>query len=152
MNEESLHIWKAIRAKITHEDSWIQVRVNWLLVSNAFLFAAYAALLAIDPSQSKVFLVATCTLLLIPILGIVLAIFVFVGVDAARDAMKAANKELSVLLPKDVEKLPELHSPDEALTSGIVASNGIILSIGAAWFIVLIATLCTKLVSFIWCV
>jgi len=136
MNEESLHRWEAIRAKVTHEDSWIQERVNWLLVSNAFLFAAYAALLTLDQSYSEsVLTLPACILMLVPLLGIFLAVFVYIGLEGAKESIIAAEGEATNLLGKDYEKklkLPSIASTGKALCLGRMASRGISLSIFAA--------------------
>ena len=47
---DSDHIYKHIRSEIQHEQSLMNVRVNWLIASQAFLFVPLA--IGIDPRQS----------------------------------------------------------------------------------------------------
>jgi hypothetical protein len=47
---ESDHIYEQIRSEIQHEQSLMNVRVNWLIASQAFLFVPLA--IGIDPRQS----------------------------------------------------------------------------------------------------
>jgi hypothetical protein len=48
---ESDHIYQQIRSEIQHEQSLMNVRVNWLIASQAFLFVPLA--IGIDPRQSS---------------------------------------------------------------------------------------------------
>jgi hypothetical protein len=149
MDKECLKLWELLRAKIAAEDHWIQQRVSWLLVSNAFLFAAFASLLSIDASNSlTVRALRSFSLIVVPIGGVIVAVFVFIGLEGARAAIRIALEEASKLIEqKDLKKLPSLHSTGNALQYGRLATSGITISIGLAWYFILVVTLCVRIVE-----
>jgi hypothetical protein len=74
----------AYRKQIEHEDDLIGVRNGWLIGGEAFLFAAFAALLALPQDASPQFkIVAHVLLWELPVIGVVMALLVFCSVSAA---------------------------------------------------------------------
>ena len=128
--------WEMMRAKIVHEDSWIQQRVSWLLAAAALFVAAYAALVAVDPNVSIPQTVLRGYLLLIlPFAAFILTLLVFVGVIGSALAMRATLREWENLPISQVERslMPSLHSRGLALSLGRVASWGICIMLLLAW-------------------
>lgn len=81
---------EARRSMWVHEDELINHRLNWLLVSQGLLFAAYGILLEITaaPNSSASQPSALAALLeLLPLLGIVTSLAILFGVGAALVAM-----------------------------------------------------------------
>ena len=110
-------------------------------------------MLSIDQPSSKIVLILrACILLVVPLVGIVLAILVYRGLEGARAAIKAAEDEGTELLGEEYEdELPSLHSTDTALSSGRLASSGICYLMIIAWSLVFIATFFALLLSIICC-
>lgn len=76
--------YAAYRMQIEHEDDLIGVRNGWLIGGEAFLFAAYAALLALPEGATRRFAEAAAVLYWeLPIIGVVMALLVFCSVCAA---------------------------------------------------------------------
>ena len=78
---DSDHIYKHIRSEIQHEQSLMNVRVNWLIASQAFLFVPLA--IGIDPRQSPRSVAHSLFFPFIPYLGMVLCTLALVGIIAA---------------------------------------------------------------------
>jgi len=96
--EESARRYEAYRSQIEHEDSLIGVRIGWLIGGEAFLFAAYAAVLAIqtqDPNRGY-FVAAHQLFLALPWMGIILASLVSVSVLAAQSSMDRLCEEFKI--------------------------------------------------------
>jgi hypothetical protein len=76
--------YKAYREQIEHEDDLIGMRNGWLIGGEAFLFAAYAALLVL-PSNSEPDFAGPARQLFheLPWIGIGLAVLAFCAVGAA---------------------------------------------------------------------
>jgi hypothetical protein len=133
-------LYELLRAKVVHEDSWIHQRINWLLASNAFLFAAYGALLAVSKEQTCEILQARAyLLLLVPLLGSFLSGFVFAGLVGAAKAINLAEGEWEKLVKNeaDRDRCPSLHSAGPALYLGRFASWGLCGLLVISWLIVL---------------
>jgi len=75
----------AFRAQIEHEDHLVGIRISWLMAAEAFLFAAYATALAVPAHAAHAGFQVTAVRLYewLPIVGILLAAFVFLAVTAA---------------------------------------------------------------------
>jgi hypothetical protein len=78
---ESDHIYEQIRSEIQHEQSLMNVRVNWLIASQAFLFVPLA--IGIDPRQSPRSVAHSLFFPFIPYLGMALCALALVGIIAA---------------------------------------------------------------------
>jgi hypothetical protein len=77
-------LYDAYRKQIEHEDELIGMRNGWLIGGEAFLFAAYSALLTLPSSGHLEFTKAAELLFTeLPIIGIALALLAFCAVCAA---------------------------------------------------------------------
>jgi len=83
-------IYEAHRRQIEAEDALIGVRVGWFLASEAFLFAAYGTVLAVQgkavirgshPMDDRLFEA-------VPIVGVLIAVLVGLGIGAAMHQMR----------------------------------------------------------------
>lgn len=83
-------LFEMIREQIRHEDGLVNQRLNWLLASQAFLFAAFTALINSDKPLS--YIDPTLQLWVIPfgitIMGFLITCFSFVGLRAAYRSLK----------------------------------------------------------------
>ena len=140
MATDRLETWRILRSKITHEDSWIQQRVSWLIAGNALLFAAYAALLGQGLNRGSALpYLGLLLLVLVPCIGFTLSVFVFLGLVGASFAIKETRNELERLVPDEKQRqaLPTLYSQGPALYFGKVASWGATLLFVVVWLLLL---------------
>ena len=80
MDEPNSKTWELLRAKIVHEDSWVQRRVLWLLGTTALLVTAYAVLCTVRTDVSiPQTLLRGYLMLLLPVFGLVLTALVLIG-------------------------------------------------------------------------
>jgi hypothetical protein len=73
-------LFELLREQITHEDSLVNQRLNWLLLSQAFLFAAFTSLITGDIKDSNMETLAPFG---IAIVGGLFSIYSFNGLRAA---------------------------------------------------------------------
>ncbi len=76
-------LYDRIRKQVEHEDSLVNQRLNWLLLSQGFLFVAFGSLL---PNE-KIFDNKTAILCYLGVFGYVLALFTFFSISAAFDSL-----------------------------------------------------------------
>ena len=132
--------WEIARAKITHEDSWIQQRVSWNLASSSFLIASFVALVLSPPQNpSTALFMRRLLIVLIPLAGLFFSIAVLVGLIAAAIAINVARKEWNPngTTPPDRQAFPALHSTSWALWLGRFASWGTTMALILFWLLVL---------------
>jgi len=132
MPTTDLDKWQVVRAKIVHEDSCIQQRVNWLLAVDGFLFIGLAALAPYAPAP-----IGRIQSIALPLFGLLASAFVFAGLIAANQAIATAIEELKLLVPGSAarKKLPSLRSTDPALTLGRVSSWGVTIASIVMWLV-----------------
>jgi len=148
---DNMKLWEVLRAKVVQEDTWIQQRVNWLLASNAFLFAALAALTRPQPEPGfHKSTVAILLPILIPLVGLILGILVLRGLRGADRAIEDTLDEWQSLstAERPSSDYPSLASRETAVRLGRAASQGVTTTICIVWAVLLIAQL-SSLASFI---
>jgi hypothetical protein len=141
-----LQIYEFTRSKYTHEDSWIQQRVGWLLTANGFLFAGYGALLALTASVTdvsrEVAALIKSSLILISAIGLGLPLLVGAGVFAAFLSKKSAIKEWNELVVADIRLLfPSIEATAKHKWLGSLASGGLCGFLVGVWLFILLKTL-----------
>ncbi len=139
---DNTKLWEVLRAKVVHEDTWIQQRVNWLLASNAFLFAALAALTRPQAGQgSDTSTFAILLAVLIPLVGLILGVLVLRGLRGADRAIKDTLNEWQSLSTAERRptEYPSLASRESAVRLGRAASQGVATTICVVWTVLLIA-------------
>src|SRR3989304_1673076 len=146
---ENTKLGEVLRAKVVHEDTWIQQRVNWLLASNASLFAALAALTRsqAEPGFHKS-TVAILLPILIPLVGLILGILVLRGLRGADLAIRRTEWQSLSTAERPATDYPSLTSRETAVRLGRAASQGVATTICVVWAVLLIAQL-SSLVTFI---
>jgi len=97
-------LYDMIRRQIEHEDSLINQRLNWLLLSQAFLLTASTTILTREMSAQSFLKPAHVPVLLsaITLIGIVLSSFSLMGIRAAQDSLK--NLRETWYSPYDTEE------------------------------------------------
>ena len=134
MPTTDLEKWQVLRAKIVHEDMWIQQRVNWLLAVDGFLLIGLAALApyALAP-------IGRIQSITLPLFGLIASAFVLSGLLAANYAIDSCVDELAVLVPASAarKKLPSLRSTGTALDLGRASSWGITIASVLMWLVLL---------------
>jgi hypothetical protein len=98
-NQIKANIYDAYRAQIEHEDQLIGMRNGWLIGGQAFLFAAYAATLAVQShGVQRGFPSAAHELFYeLPALGIALAALALTTVNAALARLRKLKKDFEYL-------------------------------------------------------
>ncbi len=139
-NQINAHIYDAYRLQIEHEDHLIGMRNGWLVGGQSFLFAAYATTLAVqDHGVQRGFPSAADELFYeLPVLGIVLAILVFITVNAALARLRELTKEF--------EKSRERPAGYPSIMSGIPRrwGHGVVVAIPLLFIFSWIAVLCFR--------
>jgi hypothetical protein len=104
-------LYEMIRRQIEHEDSLINQRLNWLLVSQAFLLAASTTILTRDISQQTLLKPADVPIVLsvITVVGLVLSSFSLMGIRTAQDSLK----NLRETWDRSLSTEPKRHALDE---------------------------------------
>jgi hypothetical protein len=87
-----------IASKIAHEDNLVGQRVTWLVMSQSFLFGAFAALLASMSHGTAPARVADVLEIVIPLVGILLPFLVLLAVGAATGALARWRAERARIL------------------------------------------------------
>jgi hypothetical protein len=87
-----------IASKIAHEDNLVGQRVTWLVMSQSFLFGAFAALLASMSHGPAPAPVANLLEIVIPLVGILLPFLVLLAVSAATAALSQWRAERARIL------------------------------------------------------
>jgi len=134
-------LYELLRAKIVHEDLWVQQRVSWLLGSNAFLFAAFGVLLTIQEKETSesILLLRKGLLYIVPVMGFFVSVLVFAGIAGAGLAMKNIRAEWEHLTTEaERGNLPDLRSTGAALQFGRAASWGLCGFVALAWVAILL--------------
>lgn len=85
--------YEDFREKWVHEDNLFNNRLTWLLLSQTLLFAAYGVCLTV-PKDALFLGKVERLVLVLPILGILLAITVSASVAAAYFAQRALEKKI----------------------------------------------------------
>jgi len=143
MDEPDFKTWELLRAKIVHEDSWVQQRVLWLLGTTALLVTAYAVLCTVRTDVSiPQTLLRGYLMLLLPVFGLVLTALVLIGLIGSSLAMRAAHEDWKKLLNSTDERrqLPALHSEGYALGFARASSWGTCVIVMIAWVVIFVLT------------
>jgi hypothetical protein len=137
-DQDHRDLWRMIRSKIQHEESWIQQRVSWHLATNAFLFSAYAFVVVSAASRGSD-LPPSVLLVMIPLVGVLFSSLVYLGVLAATRELKHILHEWRIFGPESAEseKLPAVHVGPSSLRLARFATTGISITAIAMWLILL---------------
>jgi hypothetical protein len=141
-------VWRMLRSKVQHEESWIQQRVSWHLATNAFLFSAYSFVVVSTGSKPRdVSPPISVLLVLIPLVGALFSSLVYIGALASAREVKHTVHEWSVLGPGAAAstKLPAIHMSASALKLAKFATTGISITAIVMWLIMLGLSLITLL-------
>jgi hypothetical protein len=87
-----------IASKIAHEDNLVGQRVTWLVMSQSFLFGAFAALLASMSQGPAPAPLANLLEIVIPLVGVLLPFLVLLAVSAATGALSRWRAERARIL------------------------------------------------------
>ena len=81
-SSQDRHKYDIIRARMDHEDELITTRLNWLIISQSFLFGAYATLFRSGGTQPVSGPDATHLVWMIPIVAILTAVLIYSAIIA----------------------------------------------------------------------
>jgi hypothetical protein len=153
-NKDNLERYQAVRAYITHEDSLINNRLTWLLVSQGLIFGAFSGLFV--PISNLVFkleekcdsnaLISTLINLqffqfILGILGLSIVCVCYVSINAALLSIDEIKNKFNHLAA--ATKLPELTGggSEGAVRMGAISSSGIPIVLGCVWIVVIMKLL-----------
>lgn len=108
--EYGLEIYRAYREKVAHEDGLVNQRVFWFVTFQALLFTSFSLLTQGDFGP----LAFRLTTVVFAVVGLGSALFTYVSVDAAFDAIEGTQRRW-----RDQHKR---HDPDDLLP-GIVGDG-----------------------------
>lgn len=81
--------YEILRRQVEHEDSLVILRLNWLLVSQGFMFVAYAQVLTSEKVPDRLF-----PLVGIGVLSVFIGIFTLIGLSAAFNSLRGLSEDL----------------------------------------------------------
>jgi len=139
-NQGHRELWQMIRSKIQYTGSWIQQRVSWHLASTAFLFSAYVILVSSTESRrDDVPFLTSILLVLIPVVGAIFSILVYLGILVAEQDIKLALHEWRTLGPGAAarKKLPAIELPPSSRRLAYLANSGVSFTAIALWLILI---------------
>ena len=140
---DNTQLWQFLRAKIEHEDQWIQQRVSWNLAATTFLVGGYAALAGSTRMPHQFVPGSSLLLAIIPLAGLAFSLLVLSGLFAASIATDAAKAywKAKASNQQTRDAFPELHSSGAALTLGRIASWGTTIICALVWFALVVASI-----------
>ena len=138
--------YELIREQIRHEDGLINQRLNWLLLSQGFLFAAFTSIIAnsentasgmttVPNGQMASGFNVLWPLMVIAITGLLLNTFSFVGLSNAYQSLKYLRENWRLARPADsegrrlYESFPNITWEGSAITTA--SSSPIVITL--AW-------------------
>lgn len=129
-----------IASKLAHEDNLIGQRTTWLVMSQSFLFGAFAALVTEMSHAGTAGPVAKLLRIVIPLVGVLLPFLVMLAVGAATFALWKwrAERDRILRMPEAKElDWPRLEHP-MVLAFGQVLPNAVAVGFLLAWIVILI--------------
>ena len=130
-----------IAAQIMHEDNLIGARMSWLVISQSFLFGTFVALVGqkgvVGPAAGAVKLL----LLLVPLVGVLLPVFLLLAMCAAFYAIShwRAERDRICEMPEAKQlDWPGLKHRSRVTVLGQLLPFAVSLGFALAWIVVLI--------------
>lgn len=135
MTPEFQKFYEYTTQRIKQETDLINNRLSWMLTFQGFLFASITLVLRKDTDQA----VSSILKIMIPIIGIVVALLTLTGITAAYRAIRKVRLKLesNEQLKKEYEQYPPAYGDMLARTLGRVTSYGLPLSLAITWVILL---------------
>jgi hypothetical protein len=137
-NLDHRELWQMSRSKIQYSGSWIQQRVSWHLVSTAFLFSAFVTLVtSVESRPDNVPPLSSLLLVLIPIVGAIFSILVYLGIRVNEQDVNLTLHEWRAQGPGDAarKKLPDIDLPPSSRRLVHLANSGVSVTAIALWLI-----------------
>jgi len=135
-----LDYYNVIRARIEHEDNLVVQRLSWLVASQSFLFTAYAIVtngLASQPPPSCIRFIAQLQLLyqLIPVVGTLTCVLIYVSILAAVASMRRLRKSYRPRFAEDESGIPPIMTRPPIRTFGHSAAVLVPLVFITIWLV-----------------
>ena len=132
--------FRLLRGQLEHEDQLLTQRLNWFILSQSFLFTAYAIVTReqiVRASDHVVRLVV-----LIPTVALCTSTVIFVSIVAGLLTMRRIRHEFAAraTAARD-EALPPLHGRGHLRMLGMLAPTALPLVFCAVWLMLLIGVL-----------
>ncbi|MDN5943217.1 MAG: hypothetical protein L0H94_15165 [Nitrospira sp.] len=140
-------LYRLIRGQIDHEDDMVNQRVLWSLLTQAFFFGAYVALLN-APSEPKNFLFANeqkLLLWLLPIAALLTGLLAYVGIISSLKSiahlrhMFQDHEHAKALTDHSAKGYPDIQGPPHLRKFGFITPAWMPMIFIIAWLIVLMS-------------
>jgi hypothetical protein len=126
-----------IRGRMDHEDGLITSRLNWLIASQSFLFAAYATLFRNAGAQPVAGRDVPLLVRLIPLIGITSGILIYTAIIAGVIALMHNRGPLRKHL-ESVPDFPQVQGPRPMAWLASIAPLFLPLALVGAWIMLLL--------------
>ena len=130
-----------LRGRMDHEDMLITNRLNWLITSQSFLFAAYATLFRNGGAQQVTGQEIPLLVRLIPLIGICGGILIYPALLAGAVALmhnrRLLRMHLSSVLSRDPH-FPQVQGPRPMAWLALLAPLLLPLALVGAWVLLLV--------------
>ena len=127
-----------IRGRMDHEDDLITSRLNWLITSQSFLFAAYATLFRSGGAQQVVGAEVPLLARLIPLIGMLSGTLIYTAIIAGVAALRHNRKLLRKHLTEVDAEFPKVQGPRPMAWLALIAPVFLPLVLVGAWITLLL--------------
>jgi hypothetical protein len=144
--------YRLIRSQIEHEDNLVNQRVIWQIISQAFIFGAYATVLGVPKEPKNPFFEGQQQLLvwLLPVIGLSASLLTSAGIRSSVKTISHLAKlyaQYSESKVRDVStKLyPDIEGPQHVRKLAQLAPTWIPVVFSFAWCVILLRLLASLL-------
>ena len=127
-----------IRGRMDHEDDLITSRLNWLITSQSFLFAAYATLFRSGGAQQVVGAEVPLLVRLIPLIGMLSGTLIYTAIIAGVAALRHNRKLLRKHLTEVDAEFPKVQGHRLMFLLALIAPVSLPLVLVGAWIALLL--------------
>jgi hypothetical protein len=127
-----------IRGRMDHEDDLITSRLNWLITSQSFLFAAYAALFRSGGAQQVAGAEVPLLVHLIPLIGMLSGTLIYTAIIAGVAALRHNRKLLRKHLTEVDAEFPKVQGHRLMFLLALIAPVSLPLVLVGAWITLLL--------------
>jgi hypothetical protein len=129
--------YRLLRSELEHEDALLTQRLNWFVMSQSFLFTAFAIVTANAgraPAARNVVPLA----LFIPVVALCTSVAIAISIAAGLLTMRRIRHEFAARTSDAREELPPFHGRGHLRALGMVAPTVLPLVFSAVWLALLI--------------
>ncbi|HXU68607.1 MAG TPA: hypothetical protein VN947_04720 [Polyangia bacterium] len=129
--------YRLLRSELEHEDALLTQRLNWFVMSQSFLFTAFAIVTA-NAERSAAARTAVPLALFIPVVALCTSVAIAISIAAGLLTMRRIRREFAARTSDGGDELPPLHGRGHLRALGMVAPTVLPLVFTAVWLALLI--------------